>query len=87
MLYEIMRVKMVSRVLFLLIVYNTLENVIAAYDVGSFYKIVEHFKFNTSSHILTEYEDYGIYECAIRYRYNFLECSVYVTGSLGSYAY
>ena len=66
-----MTMKVVSCVLFLLIVNNTMQNVIAAYDIGSVYKIVEHFKFNTSSHILTEYEDQGLYECAIRYDFSF----------------
>ena len=63
--------KLVSHVLFLLIVNNTMQNVIAVYDIGSVYKIVKHFKFNTSSHILTEYEDHGFYECAIRYDLSF----------------
>ena len=66
-----MTMKVVSHVLFLF--YNTMQmqNVIAAYDIGSVYKIVEHFEFNTSSHILTEYEDQGFYECAIRYDFSF----------------
>ena len=66
-----MKMKVVLHVLFLLIVNNTVQNVIAVYDIGSVYKIVEHFKFNTSSHILTEYEDQGFYECAIRYDLSF----------------
>ena len=66
-----MTMKAVLHVLFLLIVYNTAQSVTAAYDIGRVYKIVEHFKFNTSSHILKEYEDQGIHECAIRYNFSF----------------
>ena len=66
-----MTMKVVSRVLFLSIVNNTMQNAIAAYDIGSVNKIVEHFKFNTSSHILIEYGDQGFYECAFRYDFSF----------------
>ena len=66
-----MTLKAIPSVLPLLVVV-LMRNVSVAIVIENIYEIAKHIKLNSSSHILTEYGDLGIQDCAIRYGFNIL---------------